>query len=224
MEGMEHNLGIGLKDALEAIQTRILGDTYYFGVKTIKCPLDFWVYQEIIWEVQPDVIVEIGNFNGGSTLGLAHILDHLGQGKVIGVDIDHGSVPDIVKRHPRVRLITGDACAVFDDVKALVKAGDRVIIIEDSSHECENTLNILRKYGELVSIGSYFIIEDSICHHGLNVGPDPGPYEAIERFLRENDSFAVDRTRESFFITWNPKGFLKRVKGSGRTGWELSFY
>lgn len=60
--------------------------------------------------------------------------------------------------------------------------------------------------------GGYFIVEDSILHHGLDVGPAPGPFEAIEAFVEENQNFEIDRSKESFFITWNPKGFLKRVR------------
>ena len=95
--------------------------------------------------------------------------------------------------------------------KKMIKPKDIVLIIEDSSHEYDNTLQILRKYSDLITKGSYFIIEDGICHHGLDVGPDPGPYEAIETFMSETNSFEIDRSKESFLITWNPKGFLKRV-------------
>ena len=59
---------------------------------------------------------------------------------------------------------------------------------------------------------AYLIVEDGICHHGLDEGPAPGPYEAVETFLSEQDAFVLDRSRENFLITWNPKGFLKRVR------------
>ena len=86
----------------------------------------------------------------------------------------------------------------------------RVLVIEDSSHTYENTLNMLRLYSKFIKLGDYFIVEDSICHHGLSVGPNPGPYEAIETFIRECEGFEIDRDKESFLITWNPKGYLKR--------------
>ena len=86
-----------------------------------------------------------------------------------------------------------------------------VLVIEDSEHTYDNTLSVLRLYGPLVTPGSYLIVEDSICHHGVDVGPSPGAYEAIEAFVRENPAFQIDRTRESFFLTWNPKGFLRNV-------------
>jgi cephalosporin hydroxylase len=85
------------------------------------------------------------------------------------------------------------------------------MVIEDSSHTYDHTLNVLRTYAPLVQIGDYFIVEDGICHHGLEVGPHPGPMEAIETFIAENSHFEIDRQREAFVITWNPKGYLRRV-------------
>ncbi len=208
---MENNLRMPIKNLLPIMQDRSLQQTKYFGIPTIKNPLDFWIYQEIIYSVKPDIIIEIGNYCGGSTLALAHLLDNINHGKIIGVDIDHEKVPDQVKRHPRITLITGDACASFTTVREMVKAKDKVIIIEDSSHTYKNTLNILRLYHSLIKPGHYFIVEDGICYHGLNTGPFPGPYEAVEQFIKENKHFEIDRTKEAFFITWNPKGFLRRI-------------
>jgi len=211
-EYMEENLDMPLRKALAIMQDRIMNQTTYFGVKALKNPLDHWVYQELIYENQPDIIIEIGNANGGSTLSLAHFCDLLGRGKVIGLDISHQGIPDSVKNHCRITLIEGDACQCFTEVEKLISSNDRVLIIEDSAHTYENTLNILRIYSKLLKAGDYFIVEDSICHHGLSVGPDPGPYEAIEAFLKENGDFVIDRNRESFLITWNPKGYLRRTR------------
>lgn len=211
-EYMEENLDMPLRKALAIMQDRIMNQTTYFGVKALKNPLDHWVYQELIYENQPDIIIEIGNANGGSTLSLAHFCDLLGRGKVIGLDISHQEIPDSVKNHCRITLIEGDACQCFTEVEKLISSNDRVLIIEDSAHTYENTLNILRTYSVLLKAGDYFIVEDSICHHGLSVGPDPGPYEAIEAFLKENGDFVIDRNRESFLITWNPKGYLRRTR------------
>jgi cephalosporin hydroxylase len=215
MAYVEDSLDLPLHKVLESIQHRVMHKTRYFGIKTLKNPLDFWVYQEILHEVRPDVIIEIGNYRGGSALALAHLCDALGGGRVIGVDINHREVPDIVRKHPRVTLLEGDATQMIDRVRQLVGADDRVLIIEDSSHTYENTLRVLRAYSGLVSPGSYLIVEDSICHHGLDVGPSPGPYEAVEAFVAETDDFEIERERESFLITWNPKGFLRRARRGG---------
>ena len=67
----------------------------------------------------------------------------------------------------------------------MISLEERVLIIEDSSHTYENTLNVLRLYSDFIKPGDYFIVEDSICHHGLSIGPIPGPYEAVEDFIKE---------------------------------------
>lgn len=208
---MEESLDAPLHHVLPLIQARIMNNTTYFGVPALKNPLDFWVYQELIVQQQPDVIIEIGNRYGGSTLALAHFLDLLGNGRLIGVDISHELVAECVRIHPRITLLEGDACQVFQQVARLLKGQERLLIIEDSSHTYENTLAVLRTYSPLLKPGNYFIVEDGICYHGLDVGPKPGPYEAIETFVAENAAFVIDRSKEDFLITWNPKGFLRRV-------------
>lgn len=207
---MEDSLDMPLWRVLEIMQDRIMNRTTYHGVRTLKNPSDFRVYQEIIVETRPQVIVEIGNKCGGSALALAHICDLLGAGRIIGVDVSHANIADKVRAHGRITLIEGDACASFARVTELIDPTERVLIIEDSSHTYANTLNVLRTYAGLIQPGGYFIVEDSICHHGLAIGPKPGPYEAIETFITERPEFEIDRSRESFLITWNPKGYLRR--------------
>jgi cephalosporin hydroxylase len=208
---MEENLSTPADRILEQMQARIVKDTTYFGVRAIKCPLDAWVYQEIIYDTRPDLIVELGTFSGGGALYLAHLCDLLDHGAVISVDISQTRAAQPVRDHPRIRLIESEACAAFPMVRDLVHSGDSVLVIEDSAHTFDNTINVLRTYQELIQPGGYFIVEDGICHHGLDVGPSPGPYEAVEAFLSERDDFEADREREAFFLTWNPKGFLRRV-------------
>jgi len=217
---MEENLDMPLSKVLQIIQSRIMTKTTYFGIQTLKCPVDFWVYQEIIFATKPDVIIEIGNNCGGSTLALAHICDHIGKGRVIGLDLSHAMVPEHVKKHSKIMFIEGDACQSFERVRKLISKDETVLVIEDSAHTYENTLSVLKTYSVLIKPGDYFIVEDSICHRGLSVGPKPGPYDAIETFMKMNSDFEIDRSRESFLITWNPKGYLRRRSLSNvRQGW-----
>ncbi|MBX3083070.1 MAG: class I SAM-dependent methyltransferase [Anaerolineae bacterium] len=209
---MEQHLETPLHKVLAVIQDRTVMHSSYFGIQTQKHPYDFWVYQELLFELQPDVIVEIGNLRGGSILALAHLCDNLGKGRLIGVDISHAHIAPIVRAHPRITLIEGDACAMFEAVSHLITPADSVLVIEDSSHTFDNTLNVLNTYAPLIKVGGYFIVEDSICHHGIEVGPNPGPYEAIDAFLAMHWNFQSDRSREAFMITWNPKGYLKRIR------------
>ena len=214
MTPMENDLDKPLKKVLADLQTRIVNKTHYFGVKTIKNPLDFWVYREMIVEHKPDFVIEIGNFNGGSALAFAHILDLMDHGALIGLDIDHSHVPSHIRDHPRITFIEGDACENFPEVRKIIPEGAKVLIFEDSAHTYENTLKVLKTYGGLVQPGDYIVIEDTICHHGLDEGPSPCGYEACEEFAATHSEFEIDRSKEDFGITWNPKGFLRRVGGN----------
>lgn len=207
---IEESGAVPLAPVLAAVQERIMNRTTYFGIPTFKNPMDLWVYQEILFERKPNVILEIGNRFGGSTLALAHLCDMMNSGRIIGIDISHKDVFPRVREHSRITMIEGDACSLYQNVRNLVSADERVLVIEDSSHTYENTLKVLNTYCGLVKPGDYFIVEDGICHHGLDVGPDPGPYEAIESFVARHPEFEIDRDRESFVLSWNPKGFLRR--------------
>lgn len=208
---LEDSLDMPIRELISIIQARLMGRTTYCGIDALKCPLDFWVYQEIIFERRPDVIIEIGTNQGGTLLALAHFCDAIGHGKLIGVDINQASVHETVRAHPRVLLVEGDACSVFPEVRDLVPTGASTLIIEDSSHTLENTLAVLNTYGRLSQPGDYFIVEDTNIGHGL-MHPDftTGPYEAVEAFLQEHAEFERDRSRESFLVTWNPGGYLRR--------------
>lgn len=208
---MEFNLSLSAKAVIRLVQNRVADHTSYFGIQTLKNPFDFWVYQELIWKIRPDVIIEIGNAYGGSTLALAHLLDHVGSGRILAVDIQHDTFNPAVRTHPRIECITRDATEAAPEVRARIRPGERVLVIEDSAHTYDNTLNVLRAYGPFVTPGSYFIVEDSHCRHGLDYGAIPGAYEAIADFLRDCPDFQTDRECEGFFITFNPTGYLKRL-------------
>jgi cephalosporin hydroxylase len=211
MPFMEECLDWPLSRVLPLLQQQIRERSKYHGVPTLKSPMDFWIYKEILWETQPEFIIEIGNFRGGSALALAHACDAIDKGKIIGIDTTHADVYPNVRAHPRITLLTGTACDMYSAVEPMLEDSRNVMVIEDSAHTYENTLKVLETYAPLIGTGHYFIVEDGICHHGLDMGPDPGPYEAVEAFLKTNRNFMLDRTREGYCITWNPKGYLKRI-------------
>ena len=68
-------------------------------------------------------------------------------------------------------------------------------------------------YSKLVTAGSYIVVEDTNIN-GNPVEPDfgPGPREAAKIFLSENRDFEADQSREKFFLTMNPGGYLKRKR------------
>lgn len=203
-------------------QHRLLYTSTYAGIPTIKAPTDFWMYQELVYEYKPDVIIEIGNHRGGMLVAFSQWMRDIFENReyndehyfhhVYGIDIDHSNIASRVWFDPWITLITGDAIQVVDQVKEKIYPGySRALVIEDSSHTYENTLGVLNTYCDLIQVGGYFIVEDTICHHGLDVGPNPGPMEAVEAFLKTHRDFIPDRSREAYGLSWNPKGYLKRL-------------
>lgn len=190
-------------------------NTHWLGVPAQKCVFDLWVYQEILNELRPAAIVECGTANGGSALFLASVCDLLGLGKVITVDIvDKPGRPS----HERITYVTGSSTdpEVVARVRGLVGSGAPVLVILDSDHERDHVLNELRLYAPLVSAGSYLIVEDSnVNGHPVVSDFGPGPAEAVEQFLAETEEFEVDRSREKFFLTFNPSGYLRK-RGPGQ--------
>ncbi|KKQ95041.1 MAG: hypothetical protein UT21_C0009G0006 [Candidatus Woesebacteria bacterium GW2011_GWA1_39_11b] len=189
-----------------------LGNTYWFGIKTLKCPLDCWIYQEIIYKLKPDIIIECGTFNGGSALYLAGLCNLLNKGKVISIDIasDKGK-----PKHKRIKYLVGSSTSekIIGDVKKLVRPKDKVLVILDSDHSCDNVIKELRVYNKFVSKNSYMIVEDTnINGHPVRPEFGPGPMEAVEMFLKENKNFVIDKSWEKFYLTFNPNGYLQRIK------------
>jgi len=182
------------------------------GVPTLKCPLDLWIYQEILWTKRPDLIVECGTAYGGSALFLASMCDLLDHGHVVSVDIrPYGQRP----RHPRIAYLIGDSTSfeVFQTVRDLALSKRHVMVLLDSDHRRGHVLQELRLYAPLVSVGHYLIVEDTnINGHPVLEDFGPGPMEAVELFLKEDGRFLPDRSMERFGLTFNPKGYLKRIR------------
>ena len=185
----------------------------WLGRDIIKTPFDCCVYQEIIQKVKPDYIVELGVMFGGATLFYASICDIVGHGKIIGIDITLSKVKKIDNK--RVSLIEGSSVSedTYKKVKKIVGKGS-VLVIADSDHEKSHVLKELRLYSQLVSVGSYYIVEDSLNDvMGFHPVPNEGPQAAAKEFLAENDSFIIDRRiGEKYILTTNPTGYLLRVK------------
>lgn len=187
---------------------------HWMGAQALKNPLDAWIYQEIIAEVQPDIIIEIGSYAGGSTLYLAHLLDILGKGRVLSIDLDRSRFS---VSHERIILITGNSWSetVLSRVREICR-GKSVLVIHDGDHEKSAVLKDLRAYAEFVSVNSYFIVEDGIVDlfrpGGAFGNYNEGPLAAVEQFLQEYPQFVVDMERERYILTYNPNGYLKRVR------------
>lgn len=207
------NMTLGKWMTYHQVSLADMGEISWMGIRTAKCALDAWLYQEIIYRIRPDVLIEIGSDRGGSTLFFAQLLDLMQHGIVVSVDIDR-SLFEVT--HERIIQVTGNSSAL-DTVKQVASHcanQERVIIIHDGGHTKEQVLADLRAYADFVSVGSYFIVEDSIIDlfsptTGLGRVWD-GPLPAIEQFLTERPDFVVDHTCERYLLTNNPRGYLVR--------------
>jgi cephalosporin hydroxylase len=210
--GMNEELEVFKNKYLDWFHKNCVFNNKWGGRQAQKTPFDAWIFQEIICDTQPDIIIEIGNYAGGSTLYLANVLDSLAHGRILAIDIDHSRIQNL--HHKRIKWITGNAISneIIQKVNDEIGINDKVMVIEDSSHTYANTLSILEIYSRIVSVGCYFIIEDGICKEDFIGGPKPGPYEAIHVFLKEHEEFEIDKNREKFLLTYNPDGYLKKLK------------
>jgi cephalosporin hydroxylase len=199
---------------IHIFKSNIVFSSSWMGIRMIKNPLDAWIYQEILWELKPDIVLEIGSFEGGSTLYFAHLLDAIGCGQVISVDIDRSNFK---AKHERIVEVTGDSSApeTVAKVRELCQ-GKKVFAIHDADHTRDKVLADLRAYKDLVSVGSYFIVEDGFTDlftFGDGIGmPFPGPLKAVEIFVKETPEFIIDRARERYILTFCPRGYLKKIK------------
>lgn len=183
--------------------------TFWRGVPTQKCPLDLWVYQEILFECRPDLIIETGTADGGSAFFLASICDLLDHGRIITIDIEERSRP----RHRRIEYLAGRSSVdpeVLAHIQRPARTG-RTMVILDSDHSYTHVLAELRAYAPLVGQGQYLIVEDTnINGHPVLDTFGPGPLEAVIAFMAGSDDFEVDNAREKLFMTFNPGGYLRR--------------
>jgi len=211
---MEELLDAPLREVLQKMHVGTRGElNRYHGIRTMRSPMDSWVYQQIIWETRPDVLIEIGNKWGGSALMFSHIFNNMElDTRIIGVDLRHEILNEKTRAIPNSVWIEGDAIEMYSHVAALIKPGEKVMIMEDSAHTYDVTLAILNEYHGLVTPGQYFVIEDGIMNHGLKKrDPAFNAYKACEDFAKNHPEFEIDRARELFVITYNPKGYLRRV-------------
>ncbi len=228
-------IALGEDEALNADGLHLLREagkhryTYlwsWLGVPIIQVPSDVVAMQEIIWETKPDIIIETGIARGGSAIFLASMLQLLGRGTVVGVDIDiRAHNRDSIESHPlghRVRLIEGSSTDpdTVARVKALIEPGAKVMVILDSDHSYAHVKNELAAYAPLVTEGQFLIVADTglaiASHnftppHGWGNGNDP--MAAMDEYLAESDRFEIDPVYNGkLLMTSSPRGYLRCVR------------
>ncbi|QQG40199.1 MAG: cephalosporin hydroxylase [Candidatus Aenigmatarchaeota archaeon] len=182
---------------------------HWFGTKVQKLPSDLWMYQEIIHETNPDVIVETGTADGGSAMFFASLFDLRKRGEIVTIDI----LP-CKASHPRVTKLIGSSTdpSIVEKVKKMAD-GKKALVILDSDHGMAHVLKEMESYAALVPIGGYMVVEDTnINGHPVDPLFGPGPMEAVREFLKGRNDFVADLRRERLLLTMHPGGWLKRVR------------
>jgi len=201
----------------------------WLGRPIIQYPQDIVALQEIIWKVQPELIIETGIARGGSLVFLAAMLQLIGKGKVIGIDIDIRKYNRIeIEKHPlikRIKMIEGSSIdeKIVKKVYEIAKNKKRVLVILDSNHSHEHVLKEMELYSPLVKKNSYLIVFDTIIedisdpsklsHQKRPWGKGNNPKTAVKHFLKNNTRFVNDVEIENkLMITVAPCGYLKCTK------------
>ena len=210
----------------ELAYARYSANFSWLGRPVIQIPQDLMAMQEIIWTVRPDIIIETGIAHGGSLIFYASMLQLIGKGKVIGIDVDirqHNRIE--IEKHPlfrRITMIEGSSISqeVVRQVKAMTAGAKSIIVALDSNHTHEHVLKELEFYAPLVSVGSYCIVFDTGIEDlpkemilDRPWGPGNNPKTAVWAFLKTNDRFVIDKDIErKILITAAPDGYLRRIK------------
>jgi cephalosporin hydroxylase len=224
-------LNIGVDFVHKTVDTQYSYNFSWLGRPIIQYPQDILALQEIIWDVKPDMIIETGIAHGGSLIFSASMLTlleacgEIENGQVLGIDIDireHNK--KAIEAHPMSKKITMFQGSSIDEqmiqsVHAFAKSGKRILVCLDSNHTHEHVVAELKAYASLASIGSYCVVFDTIIEDMPEESfPDRpwdkgnNPKTAVWEFLKENDSFVVDKEIENkILITVAPDGYLKRI-------------
>ncbi len=205
-------------------QRKFTYEITWMGIPIIQLPEDILMMQELIWRVRPDVIVESGVAHGGALILYASLLEALGKGHVVGVDVEIRKYNRLaIEAHPmsrRITLIEGDSVAeeTLRQVREAIPAGASVMVALDSNHTREHVAAELERYAPLVTPGSYCVVFDSVMTM-VSDAPAAGedwaednPLAAVAEFLSGHPEFEVDPALNRLEVTYCQSGFLRRLE------------
>jgi cephalosporin hydroxylase len=194
------------------------GHVRWMGQPVLKSPFDLWVYQQILVDCRPDVLIETGTHRGGSALYFSMIAGLAGLNMdVVTIDFNPKIAYDATAH--RIHSIAGisTTSATFSKVKEFLQGRaahgrlPSVMVVLDSDHSMDNVSKELEMYAPLVTPGQYLVVEDTnVNGHPVLPGHGPGPYEAVDAFLSTHRDLRRDANCERFLFTQNPGGWLKR--------------
>ncbi len=217
---------MGMEFLEETVKYRYSYHFTWLGRPIIQYPQDIVAMQEIIWDVKPDLIIETGIARGGSLIFYASLLELLGKGTVVGIDIDiRAHNRKAIQNHKlskRITMIEGSSTdeKVVGKVAAIAKRHSSIFVCLDSLHTHEHVLQELKLYSPFVTKNSYLVVfdtgieymtkgffKDRLWDKGNN------PKTAVDEFLKHNKNFALDRAiSDKLLITAAPGGYLLRIR------------
>lgn len=202
----------------------------WMGRPIIQLPEDMVRLQEVIWELKPDVLIETGVAHGGSLIFYASLFEAMGNGRVIGIDIEirkHNR--EAIEAHPmfkRIDLLEGSSTApdIVDQVRAMVRPSEKVLVVLDSNHSRDHVLGELRAYGPMVNVGGYIVATDGVMEQ-VKGAPRTGddwdwnhPKAAAHAFVAEDPRFVIEEPSFPFNegvvtkrVTYWPDAFIRRI-------------
>jgi cephalosporin hydroxylase len=202
----------------------------WMGVPIIQMPADVMATQEVIWATKPDVIIETGVARGGSVLFMASLLEILGKGKVIGVDIDiRAHNREAIQTHPmskRVVLVEGGSVdeVTLARVRAEIPDGASVMVVLDSDHSRKHVLAECRAYGPMVTPGCYMVVADTLVGHVTEENAPrkrskvwfkgDEPLSALQDYMAETNRFEVDEALNGKLVMSSSPGGYVRARRS----------
>jgi len=220
-EGLEMLSNLWVKVAAEF---KLMYELTWLGRPIIQFGDDMIMLQQLIWEVKPDIFIETGIAHGGSLIYTASLFELMGNGKVIGIDVEiRAHNRTAIEEHAmykRIEMIEGSSVDVLtiEKLEKLLEDGKTITVMLDSNHSKDHVLKEMQLYSKYVSKGGYLIVQDgaqawvSDTPRGKAEWKEDNPLAAIEIFLKDNDNFVVDHKYTRMGITQSPCGYLQRVK------------
>jgi cephalosporin hydroxylase len=187
--------------------------TTWLGHPIWQNPLDAWGLQEAMVGDGVDLVIECGTNRGGSAFYMASIMDLLGRGHVITIDIE--KLTDL--EHHRIEFIVGSSTdsATVDAVKRRIDdlKPDKIMVLLDSDHAGPHVLRELELYAPLVPVGGYVYVQDGCIDELGYMRPErPGPLWATRQFVASDNRFEIDEARSTRYLySHSPSGWLRRV-------------
>jgi cephalosporin hydroxylase len=186
----------------------------FLGLNILQLPFDLQIYQEVIYKIKPDFILQTGISAGGSLLYFAALLDimKIPNAPVIGIDI---KLMDSAKNlnNPRIKVFEGSSIDPIVVAKATTGLHGNGLVILDSDHSEQHVFAEINIYNKYVGIGSYLVVEDTnINNHPVLSTFGPGPFEAVDKFLKINSEFVNDELWKRNKFSFHQNGWLRRIK------------